>query len=64
MRWWRRRCTAVGGAPTSNEVVPAGYVLTYYPNTTDAARAQAIEVSPDRKFPRFISLWFGNSDSV
>jgi protocatechuate 3,4-dioxygenase beta subunit len=35
-----------GGAPTSNEVVPAGYVLTYYPNTPDPSRAQAIEVQP------------------
>ena len=33
-------------APNSNEVVEPGYVLTYYPGTTDPSTASAVEVPP------------------
>ena len=32
--------------PTTNEVVEPGYVLTYYPGTSDPSTAEAIEVQP------------------
>jgi len=34
------------GGGNTNEVVAPGYVLTYYPNTSDYTRAAAIEIQP------------------
>ncbi len=34
------------GGTNTNEVVAPGYVLTYYPNTTDYTRAAAVEIQP------------------
>ena len=36
--------------PTTNEVIEPGYVLTYYPGTSDPSTAMPIEVQPGAEF--------------